>query len=69
MIKNRQEFASAASNIKDKDNIASIGEYMEKSIHSVLKNYFEKDEAFQEVKVDSYICDIKNEYGIIEIQQ
>lgn len=68
MIKNKQEFASAAGNIKDKDNIASIGEYMEKSIHSVLKNYFEIDKAYQEVKVDSYICDIKNEYGIIEIQ-
>ena len=68
MIKNKQEFECAIDAIKDKENIASIGEMQEKSIHSCLKSYFEPNKEFREVKVDNFICDIKNEYGIIEIQ-
>lgn len=68
MIKNKQDFNKAVEGIKVETNIASIGEIKEKSIHSCLKNYFEDNKDFQEVRVDNFICDIKNEYGIIEIQ-
>ncbi len=47
---------------------ASIGEYQEKSIHYILKNYFEPDLSSQEVKIGNFIADIYNEEGIIEIQ-
>ena len=68
MIKNKQEFEYAVGLKGEKDSFASIGEMKERSIHSTLKNYFEPNKEYQEVKVDSFICDIKNEYGIIEIQ-
>ena len=45
-----------------------IGTLSEKTLHAVLKNYFEPDEAKQEIKVGSFYADIINEKGIIEIQ-
>ena len=45
-----------------------IGTYGEKTVHSVLKNYLEPNNANHEVKVGSFIADICNEEGIIEIQ-
>ena len=45
-----------------------IGTYMEKSVHLALKIFFEPDENFREVPVGGYIADIKNEWGIHEIQ-
>ncbi len=46
----------------------NIGTYKEKTLHRVLKNYFEADAAFQEVPVEGFIADICNDSGIIEIQ-
>ena len=45
-----------------------IGTLSEKSIHSELKRYLEPNEEFHEVKVGSYITDIKRNNEIIEIQ-
>ena len=53
---------------KNQKEYASIGEYQEKSIHNMLKNYFEPDLSSQEVKIGNFIADIYNEEGIIEIQ-
>lgn len=45
-----------------------IGTKSERSVHAVLKNYFEPYHDSQEQKVCSYIADIVGESGIIEIQ-
>ena len=45
-----------------------IGTKSERSVHAVLKNYFEPYHDSQEQKVGSYIADIVGENGIIEIQ-
>lgn len=46
----------------------SIGVLREKTLHAVLKNYFEPLECNQEVKIGSFVADIVNQDGIIEIQ-
>ncbi len=45
-----------------------IGTLGEKTLHAVLKRYFEPDTARHEVKLGSYVADIVNETGIIEVQ-
>ena len=70
MIKNKRSLEEAKSVFYDKyhNNYASIGEYQEKAIHFILKNYFENDRDKMEVKIDGMVMDILNEEGIIEIQ-
>ena len=69
MIFHKMNFEEAKKNaIQDINNKASIGEEQEKLVHGTLKNYFEADKTRQEVKIDGFIADIFNEYGIIEIQ-
>ncbi len=45
-----------------------IGTYGEKSVHAVLKNFYEPDEDKQEIPIENYIADIYNGKEIIEIQ-
>lgn len=45
-----------------------IGTLSEKTLHAVLKHYFEPKTENQEVKIGSYYADIYTEEGIIEIQ-
>lgn len=45
-----------------------IGTRGEKTLHAVLKRYFEPSESFHEVKVGGFVADIANEAGITEIQ-
>lgn len=45
-----------------------IGTLGEKTLHSVLKNYFEPDENNHESKISSFVADIVTGDGIIEIQ-
>lgn len=45
-----------------------IGTLKEKTIHAVLKNYFEPRVEMQEVRIAGYVADIRSEQGIIEIQ-
>ena len=45
-----------------------IGTLSEKTLHAVLKMYYEPDEDNHEVAIDGYFADIYNEHGIIEIQ-
>lgn len=48
--------------------LKGIGTKGERSVHAVLKNYFEPYHDSQEQKVGGYIADIVGEDGIIEIQ-
>ncbi len=45
-----------------------IGTLSEKTVHAVIKNYYEPDEDKQEIPIENYVADIYNEKGIIEIQ-
>ncbi|HHT97784.1 MAG TPA: hypothetical protein GXZ90_07810 [Clostridiales bacterium] len=47
---------------------STIGTLSEKTIHSVLKNYYSPDISNQEIRVDNYIADIMKGDHIIEIQ-
>ncbi|MCI7767579.1 MAG: hypothetical protein MSJ26_06315 [Oscillospiraceae bacterium] len=48
--------------------IKGIGTKGEKSVHAVLKNYYEPYHDSQEQKIGGYIADIVGKNGIIEIQ-
>lgn len=50
------------------EKAASIGTLGEKSLHAVLKLYYEPDDSRHEIKVGEHIADIVGEDGIIEIQ-
>ncbi len=45
-----------------------IGTLSEKSVHAILKNYYEPDEDRQEIPIENYVADIYREGEIIEIQ-
>lgn len=45
-----------------------IGTLGEKSVHAVLKHYFDPCEAHHEVRCNGYVADVKNERGFVEIQ-
>lgn len=51
-----------------KHNDNGIGTLSEKSVHAIMKNYFEPDKDNQEVALEGYVADIYNENGVIEIQ-
>lgn len=53
--------------LKERERVG-IGTLSEKTLHAVLKNYFEPDKEKQEIKIGTYYADIYNEAGIIEIQ-
>ena len=60
-------------NAKDKiigkaHNNKGIGTLSEKTLHAVLKLYYEPDEDKREVAMSGYYADIYNDKGIIEIQ-
>ncbi len=66
---------SAAGFLKARDKIVNkfrekkgIGTLSEKTLHAVLKEYYEPDADSQEVKIGNYVADIVGENGIIEIQ-
>lgn len=46
----------------------SIGTLSEKTVHAILKNYYEPDEDKQEIPIDNYVADIYADGEIIEIQ-
>ena len=64
-----QAFDAAKEKIIGKShNDKGIGTLSEKTLHAVLKMYYEPDEDNHEVAIDGYYADIYNEHGIIEIQ-
>ncbi|NLK94830.1 MAG: hypothetical protein GX275_06525 [Clostridiales bacterium] len=52
----------------DLNKSGGIGTLGEKTLHAVLKNYFEPNINNQEIKVGSKYADIVNDNGIIEVQ-
>lgn len=45
-----------------------IGTLSEKTVHAILKNYYEPDEDRQEIPIENFVADIYAEGEIIEIQ-
>lgn len=45
-----------------------IGTLGEKTLHAILKNYYEPDIEKQEIRMCGYVADIVNENGVVEIQ-
>lgn len=45
-----------------------IGTLSEKTIHAVVKNFYQPDEDHQEIPIENYVADIYNDGEIIEIQ-
>lgn len=50
---------------RERNGIGTLGE---KSLHRILKNYYEPLSALHEQKLGRYVADILNEDGVIEIQ-
>lgn len=48
--------------------ISGIGTLSEKTLHAVLKNYYEPFQDNHEIKIGGFIADAVGEYGILEIQ-
>lgn len=62
-------FQQACDAVLRKEKASSgIGTLSEKSMHAVLKRYFEPDESRHEISVGGFVADIVNENGIVEIQ-
>ena len=65
----RQRFYEARSKVLNGEHVrAGIGTYGEKTVHAVLKNYFEPFADSHESRVGGFVADIVGEDGIIEIQ-
>lgn len=47
---------------------AGIGTLSEKTVHAVLKNFYEPNPSFQEIPVENFVADILRDNEIIEIQ-
>lgn len=45
-----------------------IGTLSEKTVHAILKNYYEPDEDKQEIPIENYVADIYSDGEIVEIQ-
>ena len=66
---NDQRFYQARNAVLNQETIRdSIGLLQEKTLHAVLKYYYEPHPENHEIKIGSYIADIVGENGIIEIQ-
>jgi len=64
-----KEALGRVANVRDDQHIAGgIGTLGEKTLHSVLKHYFEPDASRHEIKIGGFVADILTEDGIIEIQ-
>lgn len=66
---NKELFLDACNKIvQNGNNQNGIGTLKEKTLHAVLKNFYEPDTSRQEVKVGRFVADIKKDNKIIEIQ-
>lgn len=65
----QNRFEEAKNKIVGKDRIRTkIGTLSEKTIHAVMKNYYEPNEEYQEILINGMYADIFNGQEIIEIQ-
>lgn len=66
---NKQAFEEAKRKIVGVDRVRyGIGTLSEKTVHAILKNYYEPDEDKQEIPIEKYVADIYRNGEILEIQ-
>jgi hypothetical protein len=66
---NLENFANALSAALGRERGGrGIGTLGEKTLHAVLKSYFEPNEAYHEIKAGGFVADIVSDSGVIEIQ-
>ncbi len=65
MLDPNSRLEEAKKKIKKREGIGTL---QEKTLHFILKNYYESDESKQEKKIGNYYADIFNGNEIIEIQ-
>lgn len=66
---NQEQFEQSCDRVTNTEVVREgIGTLSEKTLHAVLKNYFEPDPLNHEIKIGKHYADIYNENGIIEIQ-
>ena len=63
-----EKFNNALLTVQTNHIRAGIGTLGERTLHAVLKNYFEPFPENHEIKIGGFIADIVGEHGIIEIQ-
>ena len=64
-----QRFADALASVLESERGGrGIGTLGEKTLHAVLKNYFDPNPANHEIKVGGFVADIVNDGGVTEIQ-
>ncbi len=62
-------FFKAYDKVINKNSLnGGIGTLSEKTMHAIIKNYYESDESYQEIRVGTNIADIYKDGEIIEIQ-
>lgn len=64
----KEKFNNCVGKIYKTNIIKGIGTYQEKTLHKVIKHYYEDNEEYHEQKVNGYIADIFKDNKIIEIQ-
>lgn len=65
----REAFEAARKKVIGVDRKRSgIGTLSEKTVHAILKNYYEPDEEKQEIPIENYVADIFSDGRIMEIQ-
>jgi len=68
-MKESERFGQAKKKIIGRERIRhGIGTLAEKTVHAVLKNYYEPNEENHEILIDNYVADIYADGEIIEIQ-
>lgn len=68
MIHDTKRFADIICDYNENENRSGIGTLGERCLHAIIKNYYESDTSFHEIKVCGYVADICKENNIIEIQ-
>lgn len=65
----REAFEAARKKVIGVDRKRSgIGTLSEKTVHAILKNYYEPNEEKQEIPIENYVADIFSDGEIMEIQ-
>lgn len=66
IIEKFNELQNNNLNIKYENNV--IGVLSEKTLHKTIKNLYEPNHTYQEIKIDNYFVDICKDNNIIEVQ-
>lgn len=65
----RQRFSEICLRYRDRiRERIGIGTLGEKTLHAILKDYFQGDKSFQEFVIDGYVADAVRDHEVIEIQ-